>query len=241
METANVRWQEVWLIRHGVSIWNIEQIHQGQSFREPGLSPIGRNQALNIGLKLREEKLAAIHTSPLPRAEQTARLINWSNAYPANIFGEAGLKEISHGIADGMRYQDIFNKYSSYWLKWLDREMETPCFPGGESQLAVQARMFKTMLNLAQASENRKAHWKFEKQECKIIVVAHGGVNKLFLAHVLGLPAKDNFDIPQENACINILLWDGNNFLVKTDEAGKLMINLTDHLGEHRMSPNIKI
>lgn len=239
METTSVIQQEVWLIRHGVSIWNIEQIHQGQSFREPGLSPIGCYQASNIGLKLREEKLAAIYTSPLPRARQTACLINWNNEYPANIFAEPGLKEISHGIADGMRYQDIFNKYSSYWQKWLDREMEIPCFPGGESQVAAQARMVKTMLGVAKASENRKAHWKFEKQECKIIVVAHGGVNKLFLAQVLGLSAKDNFDIPQENACINILLWDGNNFLVKTNESGKLMINLTDHLGEHRLSPNI--
>jgi len=233
--------QEVWLIRHGVSVWNKEQIHQGQSPGEPGLSYEGEMQALNIGLKLCEEKLAAIHTSPLPRARQTARLINCYNACPAIIIEEPGLMEITHGPADGVSYSEIFKKYPAEWQTWLNREMLKPCFPGGESQLQAQARMIGIMYKLARESAERKAFWKFNVHECKIIAVAHGGVNKLFLAHVLGLPAKDNLDIPQENGCINILLWNGREFFVKADENGKPMINLVDHLGKHRMSPNIKI
>mgnify|MGYP001602209960 FL=1 len=242
MLTPDIPAQEIWLIRHGVSIWNIEQIHQGQSPRDPGLAPEGKNQASAIGAKLKSERILSIHASPLPRAMETAGIINDNLENRTNIFYESGLKEISHGVADGISYQAVFKDYTDNWKAWLGREMEKSCFPGGESQARAQTRMTRTMFLLAcHLSGKIKSPQNFYRQNYKIIVVAHGGVNKLFLAHVLGLPVKDNFDIHQENGCINILLWDGEKFLVKADDHGKPMINLTDHLNEHRMSPNIKI
>lgn len=242
MKTAKALWQEIWLIRHGVSMWNKEQIHQGQSFREPGLAPEGKNQAAAIAQKIKGERVYSIHCSPLPRTIETARAINEHLSHPTNISHQSGLMEITHGVADGISYEKIFREYAENWQSWFNREMTRPCFPGGESQIEAQIRMVRTMFLIASSTwSGLDLEEKFYTQNRRTVVVSHGGVNKLFLAHVLGLPAKDNFDIPQENACINILLWDGNNFLVKTDEAGKLMINLTDHLGEHRMSPNIKV
>lgn len=242
MPASNIPAQEIWLIRHGVSIWNIEQIHQGQSPRDPGLAPEGKNQAAAIGNKLKSERILSIHASPLPRATETAEIINDKLENRTSIFYESGLKEISHGVADGISYQTVFSDFVENWKAWLDREVDRPCFPGGESQMRAQTRMTRTMFLLAcHLSGKIKSPKIFCRQNYKIIVVAHGGVNKLFLAHVLGLPPKDNFDIPQENGCINILLWDGERFSVKTDDHGKPMISLTDHLNEHRMSPNIKI
>lgn len=234
MENSTTTKQEIWLIRHGASLWNKEQIHQGQSYLEPGLAPEGISQAAAIGRKLKSEKIAAIYASPLPRTVQTARVINLQLDYLAKIFTELGLKEITHGVVDGTSYQTIFTKYSEGWKKWLDREIRMPLFPGGESQLEAQARMIRAMYVLARASNY---NYRYDQ---KIIVVAHGGVNKLFLAHISGLPIKNHFDIAQENGCINILLWDGEEFFVKEDKNGKPMINLTEHLGEHRFSPGIK-
>lgn len=241
METAKALWQEIWLIRHGVSLWNKEQIHQGQSFLEPGLAPEGKNQAAAIAKKIKDERVYSIHCSPLPRTVETARTINEHLGRQTNISRESGLMEITHGVADGMSYEKIFRDFAESWQAWLGREMTRPCFPGGESQIEAQIRMVRTMFLIASFGWSRlDLREKFYIQNHRIAVVSHGGVNKLFLAHVLELPAKDNFDIPQENACINILLWDDNKFSVKTDAAGKLMINLTDHLGEHRLSPNIR-
>lgn len=46
---------------------------------ESGLTPGGRRQAALLGERLRDVPLAAIHHGPLPRAEQTARLIGERN------------------------------------------------------------------------------------------------------------------------------------------------------------------
>lgn len=240
METTNLKAREIWLIRHGVSVWNLEQIHQGQSLNEPGLASEGKNQAACIGKKLQKTKLLAIYASPLPRTLQTARIINGLLEYPAKIIEVPGLKEINHGIADGMGYREIVEKYPQGWQMWLDREMEQPCFPSGESQLETQTRMVRAMHEIMRMTGKYETSSLLCDNTLKIAVVAHGGVNKLFLAHALGLPPKANFNLRQENACINILTWDGEKFAVKTDENGNPMINLTDHLGEYRLSPDIR-
>ncbi|KMO94972.1 histidine phosphatase family protein [Streptomyces roseus] len=54
----------LYLVRHGEA-----------ASEESGLTDAGRRQAVLLGRRLRDVPLAAIHHGPLPRAEQTARLI----------------------------------------------------------------------------------------------------------------------------------------------------------------------
>ncbi|WP_282082564.1 histidine phosphatase family protein [Streptomyces tendae] len=54
----------LYLVRHGEA-----------ASEESGLTEVGRRQAVLLGQRLREIPFAAVHHGPLPRAEQTARLI----------------------------------------------------------------------------------------------------------------------------------------------------------------------
>ncbi|MFE9563753.1 histidine phosphatase family protein [Streptomyces sp. NPDC006487] len=54
----------LYLVRHGEAV-----------SEEGGLTEDGRRQAVLLGRRLRDVPLAAVHHGPLPRAEQTARLI----------------------------------------------------------------------------------------------------------------------------------------------------------------------
>ncbi|MEU8844102.1 histidine phosphatase family protein [Streptomyces roseus] len=54
----------LYLVRHGEA-----------ASEESGLTDAGRRQAVLLGRRLRDVPLAAVHHGPLPRAEQTARLI----------------------------------------------------------------------------------------------------------------------------------------------------------------------
>lgn len=54
----------LYLVRHGEALPD-----------ESGLTENGRRQAVLLGRRLRDVPLAAVHHGPLPRAEQTARLI----------------------------------------------------------------------------------------------------------------------------------------------------------------------
>lgn len=56
--------RSLYLVRHGEA-----------APEESGLTERGRRQAVLLGHRLREIPFAAVHHGPLPRAEQTARLI----------------------------------------------------------------------------------------------------------------------------------------------------------------------
>ncbi|MFI5764276.1 histidine phosphatase family protein [Streptomyces sp. NPDC051563] len=56
--------RHLYLVRHGEAV-----------SEEGGLTESGRRQAVLLGRRLRAVPLAAVHHGPLPRAEQTARLI----------------------------------------------------------------------------------------------------------------------------------------------------------------------
>jgi alpha-ribazole phosphatase/probable phosphoglycerate mutase len=48
-----------------------------------------------------------------------------------------------------------------------------------------------------------------------ILIVAHGGVNRLIICDALGLPVKSLFNIQQDYGCLNIIDYYPENRLVR--------------------------
>ena len=65
---------EVYIIRHGETNWNKEEIIQGH--KNSKLSKKGKQQARNVGKKLRDYEFDVIYSSDLNRALDTASYIN---------------------------------------------------------------------------------------------------------------------------------------------------------------------
>ncbi|MEU9117453.1 histidine phosphatase family protein [Streptomyces sp. NPDC048483] len=90
----------LYLVRHGEA-----------SPDESGLTRVGRRQATLLGQRLRDVPFAALHHGPLPRSEQTARLIGDQvknvPVHVAEVAGDYGdplyePETIAFGGADGM-------------------------------------------------------------------------------------------------------------------------------------------
>jgi broad specificity phosphatase PhoE len=47
-----------------------------------------------------------------------------------------------------------------------------------------------------------------------LAVVAHAGVNRVILCHILGVPLANLFRIDQHYGCVNILNYDDNGFRI---------------------------
>ncbi len=62
------------LVRHGETEWNRVKRIQGSGSDTP-LSEIGLGQAAAVALRLKNEKIQAIYSSPLQRALHTAQAI----------------------------------------------------------------------------------------------------------------------------------------------------------------------
>lgn len=222
------------LARHGVSQWNKEGIHQGQCRNDPGLAEEGVIQVQRFGEYLADMPIMAIWTSPLPRAYQTASIIHQSRrrAKAIPLILDKGLMEITHGVADGMRFSKIKEKYPDGWKKMMiTRVWHEPLFPGGEAPIAAARRMFGAKFAIARIASIFKRN--SYMQDGTIVVVAHGAVNTFFLCEITGTSLTEGWEkFPQDNCCTNIIIWDGRKekFTIES-------VNNTDYLGDLKYTP----
>ncbi|CAO2176131.1 unnamed protein product [Urochloa humidicola] len=99
---------EVVVVRHGETSWNASRIVQGQM--DPELNEIGRQQALVVARRLsKEAKPAAIYSSDLKRASETAEIIA-KLCDVSNLVLHEALRERHMGYLQGLKWDDAVNK-----------------------------------------------------------------------------------------------------------------------------------
>ena len=100
---------ELYLIRHGLTVWNAAGKLQGNTDIE--LNEQGREAAGQLGIQLDNVSFDIIYSSPLIRAYETACLIRGNRNIP--IVRDKRLRELSFGEKEGVCYvfhQAIFRK-----------------------------------------------------------------------------------------------------------------------------------
>lgn len=126
----------------------------------------------------------AVVSSPLRRCAEFAAELAASAAIPLET--EARLKEIDFGEWEGLTHREVGqNAPDSLDRFWRDPIRCTP--PGGEGMDAFTARVMASWNDLLARHAGKK-----------ILVVAHGGVNRVILCHALQIPIQHMFrlDVP---------------------------------------------
>jgi broad specificity phosphatase PhoE len=172
---------------------------------EVGLSEEGRRQAGELGAALAEVALAAVYSSPLSRALDTARPL----ALPHGLepVADDGLSEIDFGELEGLTYEQIEAERPEVFRAW----METPTsvrFPGGESFGDLRARVLPAVAAIRERHAGEAA-----------AVVAHGGVVRVVLADALGLHDEAVFRLDQAYGGLSIVDWVGEVPVVRVVNA----------------------
>lgn len=174
--------------------------------RMPGvhLGEAGRRQAALLARRLGREGLAAVYTSPLPRACETAAAI----AAPLGMDARTcdGLNEIEFGDWTGRSFASL--EGDPHWRRWnAERDAERP--PGGETMREAQQRASRCIRRMAE-----------EHPDAAVAAVSHADVIKAVLAEVLGLPlgAHAKFEISPAGLSA-IQLWHGGARILCMNEA----------------------
>jgi len=129
---------ELYLIRHGESVANVEPIIAGMR-GDMGLTDRGREQGRLLEQRLRAEELRAdqLYTSTLPRAWQTAEYV--ARALQLPVQPDDDLHEVRPGEADGMTVDEWRTRYLSPGQSAVHDPFQAVS-PGGESWAAFLAR-----------------------------------------------------------------------------------------------------
>src|SRR4030067_2492051 len=96
------------LIRHGETDWNVDGRWQGQA--DVPLNARGIAQAEETAQSLSNVKFAAIYSSDLARARQTAEALSRIVGLPVQT--DARLREIHQGAWQGLRVPEIEAQYA---------------------------------------------------------------------------------------------------------------------------------
>ncbi len=126
------------LARHGETPWNREGRFQGQN--DIGLSDAGLAQARETAAALEDIEVAAICSSPLARALQTAEIIAHGRSMPVILVDE--LKEMSEGVIEGLNNSLLRQLHPDIFHQWRDDPSKAR-IPGGETLGELQARAWR--------------------------------------------------------------------------------------------------
>ncbi len=163
---------------------------------ESVLSTLGERQARALGSRLAGHRLVAAYSSPLNRAKRTLELIldAQDTHPPATILREAReLIEIDHGEWSGLTKQQVADRWSDLAEQWRTAPASVR-MPGGESLLEVRQRALTWLANVRQ-----------EYTEGEILVVTHGTVLRLLLAHFLEMTPDQIWSIEAENCALSVV------------------------------------
>ncbi|MDP1957298.1 MAG: histidine phosphatase family protein [Rhodocyclaceae bacterium] len=174
-------------MRHGETDWNAGKRIQGHI--DVPLSAVGHAQARAVGNALANEGFAAIYSSDLTRARQTAEATAQLANIPLQVL--PGLRERHYGSFEGLTYTEIVARYPEDYGRHKARE---PRFapPGGESLAALAARLGLTFDTIAHRHAGEA-----------VAIFTHGGVLDILYRRATGQPLHTPRDFTIPNTGIN--------------------------------------
>jgi broad specificity phosphatase PhoE len=160
---------EILLARHGETDWNRESRFQGHA--DPPLNELGRQQAAELAEVLAHEQLAAVYSSPLRRALETARVV--AGRHELEAVPVEGLREVDVGSWQALTRDEVERRFPDQFRRWLDYGRG---WDDGETYEEMGERVLVALDELAARHDGER-----------IVAVTHGGPIRAALARAEGV------------------------------------------------------
>ena len=177
------------LLRHGQVDGFESKRYNGQG--DTRLTDFGRQQSAAFAGRFQQQKIRAIYSSDLFRCRFAADQIAMLQAVRP-VYREE-LRELHIGDWQGQTWQQLQRDYPELWQARLD-DIVNVAPPSGESLLAMARRVRPVIKQIISAHLGEE-----------VVIVAHGGVNRVILLDVIGAPLDRLFYIEQDFGCHNII------------------------------------
>lgn len=175
------------LIRHGETDWNAEKRIQGHT--DIPLNATGRAQALAMAYTAAHQRFAAVYSSDLARARETAEALAVREGHAVHPL--PALRERHYGCFQGLTADEAARQYPALHACYLARDPDC-AFESGETLVAFAARVADGIAWLARHHPGQT-----------VAAVCHSGVLDVIYRRATGRPLSTprDFDIP--NCALN--------------------------------------
>ncbi|MCA1978856.1 MAG: histidine phosphatase family protein [Thiobacillus sp.] len=182
------------LIRHGETDWNVEKRIQGHT--DIPLNTTGRAQALAMAYNAAHHRFAAIYSSDLTRAIETARALAMREEEPVHRLPP--LRERHYGIFQGLTVAEAAARYPAAHAHYLARDPDYD-FETGESLRDFAARVDEGIAHLARHHPGQT-----------IAAICHSGVLDVIYRRATGRPLSTPRDFEIPNCALNWFRLDAH-------------------------------
>lgn len=159
------------LVRHCQTDWNAQRRIQGKT--DVHLSAAGRRQAEALARLLAAEPLAAVYSSPLRRAVETAEVI--ARPHGLSVRPVSDLRELDQGELEGLSVEEMRRNYQDFWAAWSADPVGVR-MPGGETIAELAERAWGAVSEIIRQHRGETA-----------VVVTHGFALLTVVARALDL------------------------------------------------------
>ena len=189
----------LYLIRHG----EVEGVALGKLIGRTDLplSERGLEQSSHLAELLSTSQLSAVYSSDLQRAKMTAETIAMHN--DLQLQESAAWREIDMGEWEGRTLAALYEEAPGP-VAQLFNDPASFTYPHGESFQGFTARITGALDQLL-ATHNSG----------NVALIAHGGVCRVIIGSVLGMPTRNWLRLAQDYGCLSVIDWYDRNPIVK--------------------------
>lgn len=177
------------LLRHGQVEGFEEKRYNGHA--DVALTDLGREQYRRLQRLLENSSPAGIYSSDLSRCVWGAELIGRDHGLQP--VQNPQLRELCFGHWEGIPWKQLIEEYPEEWQARLD-DLVNYEIRGGESLLQMAERVRPALREILQQHPGEE-----------IILVGHGGINRVILLDAIGAPLTQAFHLEQDYGCYNLI------------------------------------
>jgi broad specificity phosphatase PhoE len=176
----------IFLVRHGQTRLNREVRFRG--IRDVPLDEVGRMEALEAALSLRDSGITKVYSSPLGRAQEVGRRIALATGLN-EVEDMPLLLNLDYGEWEGLTKHECAARDPQAWALYADSPEHAAC-PGGESVAAAADRIVEALHLLGSRHPGES-----------VAAVSHGVMLRLAVLRTQGAPRSGwQFKVPTGSA-----------------------------------------
>lgn len=184
----------LYLIRHGQVEGHEERRYNGHT--DVALTDLGIEQYHQLKDRLADTRIAACYSSDLTRCRVGADII--CEPFGIQPVHRLELREVNIGIWEGLTWQEIQSRWPDDWQARLN-DLVNYRVPHGENLIEVRERVMPVVAEMLERHRGQE-----------VLLVGHGGINRVILLETIGAPLANMFYVEQNYGCLNIIDFYGD-------------------------------